>query len=136
MAEEYLIDRERDLLDYIRNNLVDPATRGYDIVSESHTLIAGQTEIILRRNFVKNVADNIVVDSVTMRKGYSYSVTYGEGNKATTVTLAAAPGAGKIVTISYHHGPSMVEREFSRNDTQLPRVVMMFLTGNEDPAAL
>lgn len=130
------MDRERDLLDYIRNNLEDPSSRGYDVVSESHTMIAAQVNIILRNSLVKNVADTIVVGGVTKRKGYDYTVTYGEGNTITTVVLATAPGAGIVVTISYHYGPSMVEREFSRSDTVLPRVVMMFLNGSEDPAAL
>ena len=136
MAEEYLMDRERDFLDYIRNNLVDPSSRGTDITEESHTMIALQTEIILRRNLVKNVADTITVDSVTKYKGKDYTVSYGEGKNSTTITLAAAPGVDIVVLISYHYGPSLVEREFSRNDTQMPRVVMMFLTGSEDPAAL
>jgi len=136
MTEEYLFERERDFLDYIRNNLDDPSDRGTDVTNESHTMVAGQTVITLRNAFVKNVAETITVNAVTKRKGYDYYVTYGEGNSATTVTLSAAPGAGIIVTISYHFGPSMIEREFSRSDTQLPRVVMMFLTGSEEPAAL
>lgn len=136
MAEEYLMDREREFLDYIRNNITDPSSRGYDVIDETFTATAGQTTFTLRNNFVKNVDETITKDSTTLRKGYDFFVTYGEGNNATSVTLLVAATVGQIIKISYHHGASMVEREFSRNDTVLPRIVMMFLTGSEDYAAL
>lgn len=136
MAEEYLMDREREFLDYVRNNLTDPLARGYDVVDETFTATAGQTVFILRNVLVKNVADSITKDSATLRKGYDYYVTYGEGKDATTVTLLVGATVGQLIKISYHYGSSMVEREYSRDDTQLPRVVMMFLNGSEDPAAI
>jgi len=136
MAEEYIYERERAILDYLRNNLVDPEARGTDIIGESHTATAGQTVFTLFNNSVKNVADTITVNAVTKSKGYDYTVQYGEGKRPTTVTLNVGAGAGEIVLISYHHGPSMIEREFSRTDTKLPRVIMMFLIGEEEFSSL
>jgi len=136
MAEEFLYERERDLLDYIRNNLEDPESRGTDVTDESFTATAGQTEFILANTLVKNVADTITVEGVTKRKGYDFTVEYGEGSATTTVTLKVGATLNDTVLISYHYGPSIVEREFSRTDVLLPRAIMMFLTGGEDFAAL
>ena len=136
-TEEYVYERERELLDYLRNNLVDSENRGTTVTSESHTATAGQTVFTLRNPLIKNVADTIVVNSVTKYKGYDYTVSYGEGKQtATTVTLAVAATVGWTITITYHYGPSLIEREFSRTDTKLPRVIMMFLMGEEEFAAL
>jgi len=136
MSEEYIYERERDLLDYLRNNLTDPESRGTDVTDESHTATASQTVFILRNTLVKNVAETITVDSVDKRKGYDFTVQYGEGRSATTVTLGTGATVGDVVLISYHFGASMIEREYSRTDVLLPRVVMMFLIGDEDFAAL
>ena len=76
------------------------------------------------------------VEGVTKRKGYNFKVSYGEGNNTTTVTLNTGATLDDEVIIVYDFGSSMVEREFSRSDVKLPRVVMMFLTGSEEPAAL
>ena len=135
MAEEYIYERERDLLDYLRNNLTDPEERGTD-ATETHTATAGQTEFILNHQLVKNVADTITVNAVTKRKGYDYTVEYGEGKESTILTLKVGATVGHAVVITYHYGSSLIEREFSRTDTTLPRVVMMFLIGEEDFAAL
>lgn len=136
MAEEYIYERERELLDYLRNNLSDPESRGTDVTSESHTATASQTAFILKNTLVKNVAEEITVDGVTKRKGYDFSVAYGEGNNTTTVTLNTGATVSDIVLISYHYGASMVEREFSRTDVLLPRVIMNFVIGEEEFAAL
>lgn len=131
MAEEFFDDRERELLDYFRNNMVDPVSRA-DTISETHTATASQTEFILARNFVKNVADTITVNAVTKRKGYDYDVEYGEEKKPTKVILKVGASVGNAVVINYTYGKAMIEREFSRTDVLLPRIVMMFLTGSED----
>lgn len=136
MTEEYIYERERDFLDYLRNNLVDPELRGTDVVDEQFTATAGQTVFTLNNPLVKNVADTILVNSVTKRKGYDYTVQYGEGNNITTVTLLTGASVGNVVKISYHYGPSMIEREFSRSDTKLPRIIVMFMIGEEEFAAL
>jgi len=136
MAEEYIYERERDLLDYLRNNLTDPSSRGTDVVDESFTATASQTAFVLANTLVKNVAEEITVEGVTKRKGYDFTVDYGEGSGTTTVTLKTGATADDTVLISYHYGPSMIEREFSRTDVQLPRIVMMFLLGAEEYAAL
>lgn len=135
MTEEYIYERERDMLDYIRNNLVDPSSRGFS-KTDTFTATAGQTVFTLTNTLVKNVADTITINGTTVRKGYFYTVQYGEGSDSTTVTLTNAATVGDIIVVTYHAGPSMVEREFSRTDVLLPRVIMMFLTGSEEPAAL
>jgi len=136
MTEEYIYQRERDLIDYLRNNLVDPINRGFDVVDEQFVATAGQTVFTLNNSLVKNVADTITVNSVLKYKGYDYTVHYGEGNNVTTVTLLAGASVGHVVKISYHYGPSMIEREFARTDTKLPRVIIMFIVGDGDFAAL
>jgi len=136
MAEEYIYERERELLDYFRNNLIDPNTDRAVTRTETLTATAGQTVFWLNSVGVKNVADTITVDAVTKRKGYDYSVTYGEGKSKTKVTLAAGASVGDAVVIEYAFGSSLIEREYSRTDVQLPRVVIMFLTGSEELAGL
>lgn len=141
MTEEFIYERERDLLDYLRNNMTDPLDNTPDAravdKTESFTATAGQTVFTLNNVLVKNVADEITVDGVTKRKGYDYYVTYGEGKTGnTTVTLYVGATVGDAVIISYRYGQSLIEREFSRTDSKLPRIVMMFLTGEEDFAAL
>lgn len=139
MTEEYIDERERDLLDYFRNNLTDPESRG-EIVTESFTAAASQTVFYLSNTAVKNVADTInrtrSAILVVLRKGYDYTVTYGEGKDVTKVILTSASTVGDTLDIQYFFGPSMIEREYSRTDVQLPRIVMMFLTGSENFAAL
>jgi len=136
MSEEFIYERERDLLDYLRNNLDDPESRGNAITDEEHTATDGQTDFVLMHNLVKNVEEVITVEGVNKRKGYDFTVSYGEGNKNTIVTLKTGATTGDTVLISYHYGASMIEREFSRTDVKLPRVVMMFVIGEEEFAAL
>jgi len=136
MTEEFIYERERDLLDYLRNNLTDAESRGTDVSGEEHTATAGQTAFTLTHALVKNVSEIITVDGATKRKGYDFTVSYGEGKDNTIVTLKTGANVGEAVIIPYHYGQSLIEREFSRTDTKLPRVVMMFLLGDEDYAAL
>jgi len=131
MAEEYIYERENDLLDYFRNNQVDPEDRSKTF-TDTHTATAGQTIFWLKNVFVKNVRDTITVDSVTKYKGTDYSVTYGEGKNRTKLTLNTGATLADSVIIVYDFGKSMIEREFSRTDVLLPRIVMMFITGSEE----
>lgn len=139
MTEEYLYERERDLLDYFRNNQVDPESRGVN-TSEDFTATALQTDFYLTQTLVKNVADTINrlrgATTTVLRKGYDYTVSYGEGKESTKVILKTGATVGDVLTIPYHYGESIIEREYSRTDVQLPRVIMMFLTGSENFAAL
>ena len=137
MTEEFIYERERDLLDYLRNNTVDPysPTRS-TAVTETFTATAGQTVFPLTNVLVKNVRDTITVNAVTKRKGYDYYVTYGEGNATTSVTLLTGALVGQAVVITYTYGSSIIEREFSRTDAKLPRIVMKFMDGSEDYAGL
>lgn len=135
MAEEFIYEREREMLDYVRNNLTDPETRA-TTVTDTFTATASQTAFVLINNRVKNVRETITVDSVTKRKGYDFTVSYGQGSKTTTVTLKVGASVSDSVVIIYDYGPSMVEREFSRSDVKLPRVIIMFLTGSEEFASL
>ena len=132
MTEEYIDERERDLLDYFRNNTTDPSSRGTDITNESFIATSGQTVFTLANTLVKNVADTITLEGATLKKGIGYTVQYGEGTGTTTVTLTVGATVGDELLISYHYGPSIIEREFSRTDVLLPRIVMMFLTGSEE----
>ena len=50
MTEEYIYERERDLLDYFRNNLVDPEDRGYD-TTDILTATASQTIFVLKNAY-------------------------------------------------------------------------------------
>jgi hypothetical protein len=129
MTEEYLYQRERDFLDYFRNNLEDPENRG-TTVEKTFIATAGQTEFTLPHNFVKNVADSLTVNSILKYKGYDYTVSYGEGSFYTKVIFESALLLNDEVKITYHYGSSMVEREFSRTDVKLPRVILIFLTGS------
>jgi len=131
MAEEYIYEREQDLLDYFRNNQVDPEDRNKSI-QETHTATASQTVFWLKQPFVKNVRETITVAGVTKRKGYDYTVTYGEGKEKTKVTLSTGATVSDAVVITYNFGKSLIEREFSRTDVLLPRIVMMFITGSEE----
>ena len=134
-TEEYLDERERELLDYFRNNLTDPSSRATTKV-DTFTATAGQTVFTLTQTLVKNVRETLTVEGVTKKKGYDFTVTYGEGSGTTTVTLLTGATVDDEVIITYDYGPSMIEREYSRTDTVLPRVVIMFLTGSEDFAGL
>jgi hypothetical protein len=135
MTEEYIYERERDMLDYFRNHLNDPDNRGIS-ATETFTATAGQTDFWLGQTLVKNVADTITINSSTVCKGYRYKVVYGEGKDRTKVVLTTPAALNDVIVITYFYGSSIIEREFSRSDTQLPRVVCMFLTGSEDFAAL
>ena len=136
MTEEFIYERERDLLDFIRNNLSDPENRGTDVVDEEHIAIAGQTEFTLENTLVKNVADLIKVNDVEYRKGHYFKVEYGEGKAVTKVIFNNPLSLNDEVKISYHYGESMIEREFSRTDVTLPRVIIMFMMGDEEFASL
>ena len=137
MTEEYVYQRERELLDYFRNNLTDPTSPARSTAAtDTFTATAGQTVFTLTNTLVKNVRETITVAGVTKRKGYDFSVTYGEGSGATTVTLNTGATLSDAVVVTYTYGSSMVEREFSRTDVTLPRVIIMHLTGSEEPAAL
>ncbi len=135
MTEEYIYERERDMLDYFRNNTEDPSSRGTSVI-ESHTAIADQTDFELTNTLVKNVADTITINGVLKYKGYDYHIEYGEGTDKTKLILNTAAKEDDVLLIGYHYGPSMIEREFSRSDAQLPRVIIMFLTGSSEAAAL
>lgn len=135
MAEEYIYEREQDLLDYFRNNQTDPESRAI-VFTDNFVATASQTVFWLSNTFVKNVDDTITVAGVIIRKGYDYSVTYGEGKKKTKVTLKVGASLSDAIIINYRFGKSLIEREFSRTDVLLPRIVMMFLTGSEEFAGL
>jgi hypothetical protein len=135
MTEEFIFERERDMLDYFRNNLADPENRALT-ATETFITAAGQTEIWLSQTLVKNVRDTITYNTSTLSKGYHFTVEYGEGKDRTKIILKTPALNNDIVTITYSYGQSIIEREFSRSDVQLPRVVCMFLTGNENFAAL
>ena len=138
MAEEYIYERERDLLDYFRNNLVDPVSTRFTSATDNFTSgSGGSTQFTLTNTRVTNVADTITVAGVTKRKGKDYTVAYAEPTTGSSIlTLNAVSGSGEAVAIGYTYGSAMIEREYARTDTTLPRVVMMFLTGSEEYAGL
>ena len=135
MTEEYIMDRERDLLDFFRNNLDDPEDRG-NAVEQTFIAVEGQTEFQLSNSLVKNVADTIKINDVLHYKGYHYKVEYGEGKRPSTVTINTPLEEDDEVKIMYSYGEAMVEREYSRSDAKLPRVILMFLTGSAVYGAL
>lgn len=135
MTEEFIYEREQELLDYFRNNFTDPSARSTE-QTDTFTATSSQTEFELTVTDVKNVRETITVDSVTKYKGSDFTVAYGEGTEATTLILKTGATVDDEVVIVYDYGPSVLEREFSRTDTVLPRVIMMFLTGSEEFAGL
>lgn len=135
MSEEFIDERERDFLDFFRNNLEDPENRA-TIIEERYIAKDGQDEFILNNQLVKNVADTIKINGTEYRKGVTYKVLYGEGKKNTIVKFHNPLSEDDEVDIEYAYGSSMVEREFSRTDATLPRVVIMFSLGEEEHAAL
>jgi len=137
LSEEYIYQRERELLDYFRNNLADPITSRFTATSDTFSSGSGSTQFTLTNTRVTNVADTITVAGVTKYKGSDYTVAYGEPtSKSTTITLTTASGSGDAVIVGYSYGSAMIEREYARTDTTLPRVVMMFITGSEEYAGL
>jgi len=138
MTEEYLDEREQDMLDYFRNQWTDPeaGTRN-ETVTETFTATASQSTYTLKNQRTRNVADTIDVDGTTYRKGTHYTVAYGEGKRQSVITFGGITFvSGEVVTIIYTFGSSLIAREFSRDDATLPRVVMHTLTGTENFAAL
>lgn len=136
MTEEFIFEREEELIDYFRNTQIDPLTRGTDVVDESHVATAGQTIFTLSNNEIKNVADIITVEGVSKRKGRDFVVAYGQGSSNTTVTLKVGANLDDEVLISYHYGESIVSREYAKDNSTVPRIIMMFLTGSEEFAGM
>lgn len=139
MTEEYFADRERDLLDYLRNEFTDPENR-ITTITKTFTATNGQSTFVFPMTRIKNVADTLDIDGTEYRKGYHYTVQYGEGDRETTILTLNSNvpvlTAGQVVTVDFASGPSAIEREFSRADVKLPRVVLKFLTMTEEPAGL
>lgn len=138
MTEEFIYERERELLDYFRNNTDDPEERGIDVTEEEHIISEDDQEsITLNHNLVKNVADTIEINGLNYKKGKYYKVEYGIGNAETKIIFKNLTIENEdVVKVTYHYGQSLVEREFSRTDVTLPRVVMKFLLGTEEFSGL
>lgn len=129
---DYLRDREIEMWNYLRVNMIDPNGRG-----KSHTDLldseAGQVEFILSKNRVKHI-DSVKVDGVIKYMNYDYKVEFGEGaNGKTTITLKESPGEeDDIVEIVYSYGKSMINEGFAREDVELPRINIIPMDINQE----
>jgi hypothetical protein len=119
---DYLLDREREMWNYLRVNMTDPSGRGTAQVDTLNST-AGQTVYTLTKTQVKQIT-SVVVSNVTKYNGYDYTIDFGEGTSGvTTITFRNAPGAGTgNVVITYKYGKSMINEGYAREDAELPRI--------------
>jgi len=136
MAEESIDDRERELLDYILFNLEDPEERS-TLVEEAFAAADGQEEYILNNNNITCVKNTITINGTTYRRGKHYIVEYGNSDEKTAkITFSDPLTTNDAVIIPYYYGTALIEREYSRTKTKLPRIIMKLLLGGEEFAGL
>lgn len=123
MAES-MRDRETDLINYLRNSITDPSSRG-TTAAQTYTATAGQTLFTLTNTLVKNII-SVTVNGTSKYIGYHYTINLGEGNAQSTVTLLTASTVGDTVVITYKYGSVMVYEGYLREDVALPRVALIF----------
>jgi len=121
-------DREWDILIHMRNNLTDPEARGTD-TTDTFTGDGIETNFVLTNTLVKNVSE-VRVGATTYYRGYDYLVTYGEGTGTTTVTFLVAPTGS--IEVDYHYGTTFIAMEVARQDSGMPRCILMQITANEE----
>jgi hypothetical protein len=102
MTTDSIVDRECELITYLRNNITDPSTRGTQKVD---TIIStsSQTTFPLSQTLVKNII-SVTIDSVQKHQGYHYTILYGEGSAITNITMRTACTTGQSVVITYRYG--------------------------------
>lgn len=115
-----VLDREIELLTFLRNTIPDPSTRG-TIATDTFTATNLQTAFTLTNILVKNII-SVTVASTAKTIGYQYTVSYGEGSASTIVTLNTGATVGDTVIISYKYGSVFVYSGFQRLDSELPRI--------------
>ncbi|TRZ83629.1 hypothetical protein D4R86_00395 [bacterium] len=119
---DYLIDREREMWNYLRVNMTDPSSRG-TATTDTFSSTAGQTVYTLTNYLVKQIT-SVTVNGSASYNGHNYLVSYGEGKTgSTTLTFRVSPGVGTDnVVIAYKYGKSMLNEGFAREDSELPRI--------------
>lgn len=125
-----IFTRETEFINYLRNNLTDPLSRGTS-KTDTFTATAGQTVFTLTQTLVKNIV-SVTVNATPIYIGYNYSVSFGEGTSSTTVTLNTASTVGDTVIIIYKYGTSMVNSGFQRLDSELPRIAVIPMSRNTE----
>ena len=140
MTEEFLYEREQDLLDYIRSNLKDPKTdRGQNKTATFSVTSDQVTSKKFRINdiSVKNIIE-VTFNTDKIRPGYDYTIIYGEDGgdspfdkTAVTLTDNISPAESDAIVIKYHRGESHIYEDFNVDNAKLPFCVLGQL--NSDP---
>lgn len=120
---ETLRTREKELINSIRANTVDPESRGDDN-TDSFTATASQTAFVLSDTRVKYIS-SVTIDGVDKYIGYHYTLALGEGTSSSTVNLRTAMTGGETVIIIYHYGQTILYEGFQRLESSLPRMSMI-----------
>lgn len=132
MTVDYLHDRELEMWNYLRVNMVDPSARG-TAATDTFDSTAGQTVYTLSNYLVKQIT-SVTVNGNPSYNGHNYLVSYGEGNTGlTTITFRTSPGAGTgNVVVVYKYGKSMINEGFAREDAELPRINIIPVDINQE----
>jgi len=131
------MDVEWWFLTLLRNGITDPITRGED--STYSTTYGSSLVFTIPKTRVQNIK-TVTVGGVAKKWGYDYTIAYGEGDAATTVTLLATPVGGAAVVITYHNGlatddkvrdgltirkGALIDKGFFRSDNAKPKIMVM-----------
>jgi hypothetical protein len=128
MDENYR-ERELEVLNYLRNNLTDPLTRG-TIKTDLFDGDGIKVTFTLTELQVKNVI-SVEVDGDNRYIGHNYYIDLGEGNLPSTITFRTPPPIGTDnVEVVYKTGESMIYEGFQRNDSLTPRISMVSMGGS------
>lgn len=139
-GEEYIYEREEELLDYLRNNLTDPlTTRGVN-TSDSFTATGGSDEeFTLTKPLVKNI-QSVTKEGSTLRRGEDYLVTYGEDGEDApydkTIVTIRSTTADDAIVITYHYGECLIHEGYGVQGKQLPLCFLQQLVNNQEYTGL
>ena len=92
MTEEFIYEREGDLIDYFRNNMTDPSNRGSS-TSDSFTATAGQTEFGTAIGFIDGY-EQVYFNGLLLLRGTDYTTAGGN-----TVTLSSGAAVDDIIEV-------------------------------------
>ena len=135
-GEEYIYEREEELLDFLRNNLTDPKTSRGATKTDSFTASGGSDEeFTLTKNRVRNVI-SITQEGTTIYRGYDYLVNYGEiGESAPynqTVVTIRSTTLDDAIEIEYEYGEPYIVEGFTVEKVELPICVFEQLVANPE----
>jgi len=134
MTEEFFYQREDELYDWIAQNLVTADPLGTN-ETDTFTATASQTVFTLTNKAVCYIK-SVTVNSVLQKRGWDYTVTYGDVNQDTVVTMNTGVSVGLSVVIVYHITDTFFDREYSRATEIMPRIILIYLTASKQRAGL